>query len=291
MKKLFTSVNISYKFLIIFSIIVGLLVGIINRIPILNNTSFQDIAIYLDMWVILAIFIIFNCKNSKEAMFKCFIFFLISQPLIYFTEIIIDVLFNNNSFIDKFVLYFNNYYIHNGWLLLTILTIPGSYIAYQVKKDNIFSGIILSVATGFLMFSGINFLLNCIFYKFPYHLLTGLTSIIMSIYFIFILLNKKSNKIISLIITIICGLLSIICFLNISNKPIIANEIIDINNSNVTYNVDDEDIAILKIIDKELYVYSNKKIGETIITINDGNELKKYLVKSTSKNFTIKLIK
>ena len=57
MKKLFKTNKITWKNLLIFSILIGILVGIIDRIPILKNTSFQDIAIWVDIWIILAIFI------------------------------------------------------------------------------------------------------------------------------------------------------------------------------------------------------------------------------------------
>lgn len=124
MKKLFGETKISWKFLIIFSVVIGVVVGGLNRIPFLRNTSFQDIAIVLDMWIILAIFVIVNCKSLKEAVAKCFVFFLISQPLIYFTEVIIDVFVSNSDFKTSLILYFRNYYYGAGWLFATILVIP-----------------------------------------------------------------------------------------------------------------------------------------------------------------------
>ena len=83
MKKIFKTNKITWKNLLIFSILIGILVGIIDRIPILKNTSFQDIGVTLDVWIIFAIIIIYNSKSIKEAILKTFTFFLISQPLIY----------------------------------------------------------------------------------------------------------------------------------------------------------------------------------------------------------------
>lgn len=291
MKKLFKEFNITWKFLIIFSIVIGVLVGIINRITIFDNTSFQDIAIYLEMWIILAIFIIMNSKNVKDAISKCFVFFLISQPLIYFSELIIDVLINNKNFYDTFILYFKNYYISNGWLILTILTIPGAYIAYQVKKKNILSSIILSVATGYLLFTGMNGILNVFVNTFPYHLINSLICIIMSIYLIFILLDDKKQRILSLIITTICGLAGIFLFIFNNNTPMFSSIPFDYDGEGVIKNcyIEDENIAHVNIEeDGTVTLTSSINVGETklIVTNDDGKEYS-YNIISTSREFKV----
>lgn len=293
MKKLFGNTKITWKFLILFSIILGIGVGILNRIPFLKDTSFQDIAIVLDMWIILAIFMIINCKNVKEAIIKCFIFFLISQPLIYLTEVIIDCLFNNMNFIDRFTLYFKNYYIGAGWLYWTILTIPGAFIAYNIKKDNILSAIILSVATGYLSFVGTNGLINCILNHFPYHLINSLICLSMAFILIFVILNNKKSRIISIIINIIAIILSIILFTKSLNKPINASDEITLDCNILDYKVNDENIAtaLLDENDKTLHIYSSINTGITHITIKCDNNKYIYEVNSSSKSFDINLRK
>lgn len=278
MKKLFGETKISYKFLIVFAIIIGILVGGLNRIPFLTNTSFQDIAVYLEMWIILAIFIIVNCKEAKEAVIKCFLFFLISQPIIYLTEIIIDVLVNGKVFTDLFILYFRNYYLH-GWLIWTILTIPGSFIAYQVKKGNILSSLILSVACTFLSFTGSSGLLNTILYNFPYHLLNSLICLFMAYYLIFVILKGKKERIISLVLTTTALVLGIVYTLVVAKNPTVVSDIVSLNNSNIITDayVSDESIANVEVVEEDNYVYIQQgtKIGKTTLTIVD-NENNKY---------------
>ena len=82
----------SWKNVILMAIVTAIITAVLKLLPFLNGTSFQDIAINLECWILFAVFIIVNCKNYKDAAIKCFVFFLISQPLIYFTEVIIDVL-------------------------------------------------------------------------------------------------------------------------------------------------------------------------------------------------------
>lgn len=292
MKKIFGQTNISWKNLIIFSILIGISVGLINRIPFLYNTSFRDIAIYLEMWIILAIFIIINCKSWKEAVSKCFVFFLISQPLIYLSEILIDTLVNKANFKDIFILYFRNYYIGGGWFFLTLLTIPGSFIAYQIKKNNVLAALILSVATFYLSFTGTGVLLNTLNNHFPYHILNGMICIFMSFKLIFLILEKKKERIISIIITIIGIIIGLLNFYSANSKPIIANEDIsfDENTKIVDCKVLDDNIAKVIISEDLNYVtiYSSKKIGTTEIILNDieGNKYE-YIIESTSKNFKI----
>ena len=53
----------------------------------LADTSLQDPGIYLEAWFVLALFVILNCGSALEAGKKCFVFFLISQPLIYLVQV------------------------------------------------------------------------------------------------------------------------------------------------------------------------------------------------------------
>ena len=296
MKKLFGDLNISWKFLIIFSIIIGLIVGILNRIPLLNNTSFQDIAIWIDMWIILAIFIIVNCKNWKEAVLKCFVFFLISQPLIYFIEVIIDTIINGYIFKDTLILYFKNYYIGAGWLNKTFLTIPGAFIAYQIKKDNILASLILSLATSVLAGIGIYDILKSIFYNFPYHLLNGIICLIMAFLLIFIILSKKRDRIISLTITIIGLLVGLFMFYKEYSSPKYLDYIVELENDLIItdYNILDENIANGKLEGDGtfLIISTSNSFGNTKLIIKDNNNQEYiYDINVTNKELSVVLNK
>ena len=83
MKKIFGGVNITWKRLIIAAVVIGLSVGLLNSVPAFFDTTVNDVATYFDFWIFCGIFIIMNSKSNKEAALKCFVFFLISQPLIY----------------------------------------------------------------------------------------------------------------------------------------------------------------------------------------------------------------
>lgn len=292
LKKIFSETKLTWKFLIIFSILIGLIVGILNEIPLLKNTSFQDIAIYLDMWIILAIFIISNCKNCKEAVLKTFIFFLVSQPMIYLTELIIDVIFKNVNFIDQFKIYFINYYIGAGWLIWTFLTIPGAAIAYQIKKNNIWSSLILSVATCFLAVVGAIGFIKSTLINFPYHILNSIICLIMAYLLIFIILENKKERIISLIITTVGLIVGIYIGINMFLAPKQGCEIIDFDIKIVEYNVDNENVAKIYLDEEDNFatISSSNDTGKAVVEfIGDNDEKIIYNVISTNKEFILEL--
>ena len=60
-------------------------------IPITADTSFRDIAIKFECWILFGIIIICNSKNPKDSALKCFVFFLISQPLVYLIQVPLSI--------------------------------------------------------------------------------------------------------------------------------------------------------------------------------------------------------
>lgn len=75
MKKLFGGIDLTWKKLIIFAIIAGVYTAIMALLPITADTSFRDIAIQFECWILFGIIIICNSKNPKDSALKCFVFF------------------------------------------------------------------------------------------------------------------------------------------------------------------------------------------------------------------------
>lgn len=99
-------------------------------------------------WILFALIIISNCEKPLEAACKTFVFFLISQPLIY----LFQVPFSGLGW-DLF-----RYY--PPWFFMTLLTFPGAWIGWHVRKKGILAGVILSpmiymcaeIGTDYLLF-------------------------------------------------------------------------------------------------------------------------------------------
>ena len=179
MKKIFGGLNITWTRLVIFAIIIGISVGLLNSVPFLRDTTVSDIATYFDFWILCGILIIMNSKSNKESALKCFVFFLISQPLIY----LVEVPFSHLGW-QLFIYY-------KYWFIWTILTIPMGYIGYYMKKNKWYSLLII-IPMLVLLSTSIESSLGGLIYSFPHHLINlifVLTTLI--IYPLFIFDNKK----------------------------------------------------------------------------------------------------
>ncbi|MCQ2485421.1 MAG: hypothetical protein MJ168_08840 [Clostridia bacterium] len=81
---------------------------------------------------------------------KCFVFFLISQPLIY----LIQQPFASDNLLQLY---------YGKWFIITLLTFPGGILAFFIKRKEIWSALILAVAGVFLGVTGIGRFLNAAF--------------------------------------------------------------------------------------------------------------------------------
>ena len=115
LNKLFGGIDLTWKKLIIFAIIAGIYTAIMAMLPIAKDTSFSDLTARFEVWILFGILIIMNSKSAKDSAMKCFVFFLISQPLVYLVQ---DVINHSNLFIT--------YYRY--WFMWTIATIPMGFV-------------------------------------------------------------------------------------------------------------------------------------------------------------------
>ena len=200
MKKLFGEIDLTWKKLIILAIIAGLYTGVVAIIPAFADTSLRDISITFERWVLFGILIIMNSKSPKDSALKCFIFFLISQPLVY----LVQVPYNPYGW--------GIFRYYPGWFIWTLFTLPMGFIGYYMKKDKWYSVVILAPM---LLFVGYHYMgfANEAYSFFPNHLYSSIFCIAtLIIYPLFIYKNKK-NKYIALSISIIIILVtSIIAF-------------------------------------------------------------------------------
>ncbi len=119
----------TYKKVILFAVGVAIFSAAMLVIPFTIHTSLSNVGTYLESWILFALIIIMNCKKPLEAGLKTFLFFLISQPLIY----LLQVPFSS--------LGWQIFMFYPQWFYITLATFPGAMIAFYVKKDNLLSGV------------------------------------------------------------------------------------------------------------------------------------------------------
>ena len=243
---------------IILSVIAAIYTAAVAVIPALEDTSLHDTAVNLEAWILFAMLIIMNCETRKEATIKTFIFFLISQPLIY----LIEVLVGHNDF-SVF-----QYYRH--WFIITLLTIPGAAIAFQVKKKGWLGTLALSVAVGFLGYMAVIYYRSLRLY-FPNHLLSMIFCIALAVMMIILFIDKPKLRLFAAAVLVVS-----ITSAMILTKPVLSMEI-SLPEGEWTYEIKDENIIQLEQSDSDSFTIHAENAGGTIITFtNEDGKIKEY---------------
>lgn len=187
MKKMFGGVNLTWPKVIIMAIAAGLYAGLMAMLPITRDTSFRDIAISFEVWILFGIFIIMNSKSKLDSGLKCLVFFLISQPIIYLLQ---DVIEHTHLF--------QTYY--KFWFIITLLCFPMGFIGHLMKKDKWYGLLILSPMLIMLGFHFHGFLSETISF-FPHHLLSALLCVVTLIIYPLYIFDNKKIKIVGVVLS------------------------------------------------------------------------------------------
>ena len=207
LNKLFGGLNMSWPKVIVFALIVGAYSGIVSIIPALEQTSFHDIDVTTEMWVIFAFVIATNCEKSWEAALKIFVFFLITQPVIFAIEVLAGLNFDMAM-----------YYYTTNWGPKTLFTLPGGFIAFYIKKQNWIGAIILGLGCALQGVMGVCYL-EMLVKNPPFHLLTCIICFGSIFAFAWGIQNDNKRRAVCLAIAILASLLVFAYFATGSGVP------------------------------------------------------------------------
>ena len=131
LKKLFGGINLTWPKLIIAAVVAGAFTALMALIPALHYTSFHTITVSFEVWILFGILIIMNSQSNLDSALKCFVFFLISQPLVY----LIQVPFSQ--------LGWTLFGYYRTWFIWTLLCFPMGFVGYWMKKGKWWGYLIL----------------------------------------------------------------------------------------------------------------------------------------------------
>lgn len=255
-KKLFGEYNMTWVKVIILAVASAVLTAVLNLIPALKDTSFQDIAIAYECWILFAVFIIVNCKKWWEASLKCFVFFLISQPLIFLIEV---------PFLGWGVFDYYKY-----WFVVTLLTLPGAVAAYQLKRRDWLSVLVMSVANGYLAYMCVKYFRSALA-EFPNHLLSSVFCLALAIFFVFVFLDKKQLRIAALAV-----IAAVLIGTGIYTQAALSQEVY-IGEGEWSYTVEDESVVDVEMTDGTATFKAKNKGGTSVLfKAADGTEHEYY---------------
>lgn len=124
--------------------------------------------------------IITNCKSPRESACKTFVFFLMSQPIIFLIQ---------PNGVDLFLRYYGD------WFIWTLFTFPMAWIGWYTRKNNVPAALILS--TMLIMLA-----MHTYDYVMMGHMLSAIFSFAQIFILIFAILKEKKHKILALILAV-----------------------------------------------------------------------------------------
>lgn len=244
LRKYFGGIEMTWPKVIIFAVVSAVYTALINQVPFLNGTSFQDIAINYECWILFAVFIIVNCKKWWEASLKCFVFFLVSQPLIYLIEV---------PFVGWEVFDYYKY-----WFVITLLTLPGAVAAYQLKRKDWLSVAVLAVANGFLAYISVTYFQSTIS-DFPKHLLSAVFCLALALFFVFVFFTEKKHRIVSV------ALIAVVFVATFFYTGLNRSQEIILDEGKWSVSVEDDSIAKVEMTDGNHAKVTAKHKGSTCV--------------------------
>lgn len=226
-KKLFGGINLTWPKLIIAAVAAGVFTAAMAIIPIFQNTSFTAITVTFEVWILFGILIIINSKSNLDSGLKCFVFFLISQPLVY----LLQVPFSWQGW--------GIFGYYRYWFIWTILCFPMGFVGYWMKKDKWWGYLILLPMLALTAYSYIGYFSDFLFSMPRYILISLFCACALILYPVAIFNNKKIQKVGAIIGCIAVIALTVLCLL----KPPVYST--DVMSNGEEYRFDDSYTAYL----------------------------------------------
>lgn len=202
LKKLFGGIDLTWPKVIIFAIAAGVYTALVSIIPQVKDTSLHTIAVSFEVWILFGIFIIMNSKSNLDSALKCFVFFLISQPLVY----LLQVPFSWQGW--------HIFQYYKVWFIWTIFCLPMGFLGYYMKKDKWWGYIILLPMIALTANSYYNYLSDFTFCR-PFYLLICIFCAAAIIIYPCVLFTDKTVKTVGTVIgIIIVAVITVIVFMN-----------------------------------------------------------------------------
>lgn len=267
--KLFGGLNMSWLAVILFAVAAAAVTCVFLIVPVFLHTSFINMGTTFEAWILFAVIIMSNCKKPLESALKTFVFFLISQPLIY----LIQVPFSSMGW-QLFTYY-------KYWFIWTLLTFPMAFAGWYIKKKNWLSLLILSPVLMYLTYTSIDSFIFT-FKHFPQQLITAIFCLLQVLLYLYAFTSSIWQKLLGLFVPVAAVIVILLMTpqASMSFTRFLPDERAVPENAVVT--IEDESIAQIKITEsgaEGLVNITANKFGDTDFTIEDGGKEYRYHLK------------
>lgn len=267
--KLYGGIELTWLGVVLYAVGTAVLTTFFLVVPVFQNSSFMRMGETLEAWIFFAVIIIANSKKPLESALKTFVFFLISQPLIY----LLQVPFSWQGW-GLF-----QYYRH--WFFLTLGTFPAAFIGWYIKKKNWLSLLILTPVLCLLAYiceDGIKHVIH----DFPNLLIMVLFCIAQILLYVYTFTEKLSQRIVGVLIPLamIAGMLLIPKQVDFSTNQFLPDNPILSENAEVT--VDQSGIADVTVSgggENSTVQIRAHAYGTGSFTVTDGDRVYRYEIR------------
>ena len=189
-EKIYGGLNMSWPAVILFAVATAILSAVFLLVPIFHRTSFARMGETFEAWIFFAVIIMANCKKPLESALKTFVFFVVSQPLIY----LIQVPFSEMGW--------GLFGYYRFWIVWTLLTFPMAYVGWYIRKKNWLSLLILAPVLLALTSDYVNSFVYTSRH-FPYQLVTALFCLGQVLIYLFRFTENRWQKLIGFFVPLL----------------------------------------------------------------------------------------
>ncbi len=264
LKKLFPG-RISWWEVIIFAVATALMTAAFLISPIFENTSFQRMGVYLEAWIFFAVIIMANCQKPLESALKTFVFFLVSQPLIY----LFQVPFSTMGW--------GLFGYYRTWFIWTLFTFPMAFVGWYITKKNWLSLLILSPVLVFLAYTALD----------TAHSLTALFCLGQIVLYLWAFTSKPLQKLLGLAVPLALAAVVLLqrtaavevdCAVFFPDYPVFSES------ATVTEDNDDLTLSLEPYDDSAMLRVHATAYGDTDFTVTDGGVTYAYTLQISEDN-------
>ncbi|MBO6054964.1 MAG: hypothetical protein J6P31_05530 [Oscillospiraceae bacterium] len=266
---LFGGIHLTWPGIILYAVGTAVLTTIFLVVPVFKDTSFMRMGETFEAWILFAVIIIANAKSPLDSALKTFVFFLISQPLIY----LFQVPFSWQGW--------GLFQYYRYWFILTLFTFPAAFIGWYIRKKNWLSLLILMPMLILLAITCEDGLKHVI-HQFPNLLIMVVFCILQVFLYLYAFTEKISQKIVGVLVpvAVIAGILlmprNVEFFTSqfLPDNPVLTEEAVAA--------VEDPGIAEVSVSgtgDNATVLIHAHTYGTTSFTIKDGDREYRYSIR------------
>ena len=267
--KLYGGLPMRWPFVILYAVAAALLTTLFLLLPVFQGSSFERMGVHLEAWIFLAVILMTNCKSPLDAACKTFVFFLISQPLIYLLQVPFTVLG------------WGIFGYYRTWFFWTLLTFPMAWAGWYLRQKSWLSALILLPVLAFLAWTAYG-CIGELRSGFPRPLLAVLFCLGQIVLYVWLFFPKGLPQLAGLAIPVVTlaaalllqgGALALSFSDNLPDSPAFSED------ASVT--VEDPSVANIELSDPaQARVWVEvKQYGSTVFTVTDSGREYRYFLR------------